>query len=497
MRSVIKRLWLADWAWLAAGLFGALFFFWHTLLPATRTHTYAFSAYYTAARLTLQGQAGIRFCDEWFFEQQRALGFGNRADFFCPNPPTTALIMLPVAWLPPRAALAGWVICTLALLAGIIAVGWRIIVYFQQAHGLLLASQSTENKSGRLALCAVRPLWQNISMGNRTLPARSAGIGGWRFVALAAIVAPLFRPLHADLLAGQVYTLIALLYALWLYGYLTRRDWLCGAALAGLALAKLSGWPLWLLLLAVRRWRALAWALGAGLAGLLLSLPLVGLDFWRLYLFDQLLAIPAEPSSAVPANQTLSSLLRQCFAFDPHWAPRPLLDAPWLAGALWWALALALLTATLLAAIRRPSPAIALAMLCLVIPLQPAGEEYHYTLLLLVLLLLLVDVGRSHLLVPAKDDRRWTLMQSATVDRPSPPKPTTKLATWRGPLALVVLLAAALLFALPAYFVNTAVFGGWPQALLAYPRMYAALLLWALLIAPPSQRERGATAVVG
>ena len=111
---------LTDWAWIAAGVLGALLLFWHSLLPATRTHTYAFSAYYSAARLTLQGQAGIRFCDEWFFEQQRVLGFGNRADFFCPNPPTTALIMLPVAWLPPRAALAGWVACALALVLSLI-----------------------------------------------------------------------------------------------------------------------------------------------------------------------------------------------------------------------------------------------------------------------------------------------------------------------------------------------------------------------------------------
>jgi Glycosyltransferase family 87 len=410
---------LTDWAWLAAGVFGALLFFWRTLLPATRTHTYAFSAYYTAARLTLQGQAGIRFCGEWFFEQQRALGFGNRADFFCPNPPTTALIMLPVAWLPPRSALAAWVACTLALVAGIIAVGWRIVT---REPELLAASDGREQT------------------------ASSVQAGGWRFIALAAIVVPFFRPLHADFLASQVYSLIALLYAFWLYGYLSRRDWLCGAALAGLALAKLSGWPLWLLMIAARRWRTLGWALGVGLAGLLLSLPLLGLDFWRLYLFDQLLAIPAEPSSAVPANQTLSSLLRQCFAYDQHWAPRPLLDAPWLALALWWALALALLAATLSAAVRRPAPAIPMAMICLVIPLQPAGEEYHYTLLLLVLLLL--------------------------------------LATWRGLPALAALLGAALLFALPAYFVNTAVFGGWPQALLAYPRMYAALLLWGLLMLP-------------
>jgi hypothetical protein len=421
-----------DWAWLAAGALGALFFFWHSLLPATRTHTYAFSAYYTAARLTLHGQAGTRFCTEWFFEQQRALGFGNRADFFCPNPPTTALIMLPVAWLPPRIALAAWVACTLALVIGIVAVGVRLLAYVQHAYGSHFATEITERKSGLFALRFLWPLWQRID--------------GWRFVALAAIVAPFYRPLHADLLAAQVYSLLALLYALWLYGYLTKRDWLCGAALAGLALAKLSGWPLWLLMIAARRWRALVWTIGVGLAGLLLSLPLVGFEFWRVYLFDQLLAIPTEPSSAVPANQTLSSLLRQCFAYDPHWAPRPLLDAPWLARALWWAIALPLVATTLSAVVRRPTPAIPMALMCLVIPLQPAGEEYHYTLLLLVLLLL--------------------------------------LSTWRAPLTLVAVAVAALLFATPPYFVNTAVFGGWPLALLAYPRMYAALLLWALLMVP-------------
>lgn len=49
----------------------------------------------------------------------------------------------------------------------------------------------------------------------------------------------------------------------------------------------------------------------------------------------------------------------------------------------------------------------------------------------------------------------------------------------------------ALLFALPVYFVNTAIFGGWPQALLAYPRMCAARLLWALLMLPARGRSHG------
>jgi hypothetical protein len=395
-----------------------------TALPATRTHTYAFSAYYTAARLALQGQAGVRLCDEWFFEQQRALGFGNRADFFCPNPPTTALLMLPVAWLPPRAALIAWIACDVALAAAIVAIGWRVTTF------IIRKSHMYEIEPQRGAFFC------------------SADV---RFAALAAIVIALYRPLHADLLTSQVYTLVALLYALWLYGYLTRCDWLCGAALAGLALAKLSGWPLWLLMLAGRRWRALVWALGLGLAGLLASLPLVGADFWRLFLFHQMLAIPSEPSSAVPANQTLSSLLRQCFVYDQRWSPMPLIDAPWLTSALWWVLTLALLGVTLAVVMRRPTAWTSMAAMCLVVPLQPAGEEYHYMLLLPVLLVL--------------------------------------LAILRRPLALTAVLGAALLFALPAYFVDTAAFGGWPRALLAYPRMYGALLLWSIALMSGFSRE--------
>jgi hypothetical protein len=215
-------------------------------------------------------------------------------------------------------------------------------------------------------------------------------------------------------------------------------------------------------MLFARRWRALAWAAGLGAAGLLLSLPLFGLDFWRLYLLEQLGAIPFEPSSAVPANQTLISLLRQCLVYDPRWSPAPLLDAPRLAGALWWALALALLGATLYAARYRAPIVAALAILCLVVPLQPAGEEYHYTPLLLVLLILL---SRS------PDERRGSPGSAARA---------------------AALGLALLLFALPAYFVDTAAFAGWPRALAAYPRMYGALLLWGVLLATGAEAGRPA-----
>jgi len=91
----------------------------------------------------------------------------------------------------------------------------------------------------------------------------------------------------------------------------------------------------------------------------------------------------------------------------------------------------------------------ALGALCLVVPLQPAGEEYHYTLLLIVLLTLLSQTG---------------------------------LALLRSRAAAVGAALACLLFALPSYFLQTAEWQGWPIALLAYPRMYGALVLWGIFV---------------
>lgn len=424
-------------------------FLWRTVLPAARAETYAFSAYYTSARLTLAGQGGAAFCSAWFFEQQRALGFGERADYFCPNPPTTALLMLPVAWLPPVPARYAWVALDVVMTVGIVWLAWQVTIKNQELR--------TENRGATVS---------------------SGLVGSWFSVlgspvVLAALVVLLFKPLHADLHAGQVYTLLALLYALWLYGWAAGRDRLCGTALAGLALAKLAGWPLWLLALAGRRWRALGWALGLGALGGALSLPLLGLNFWLLYMRQQVPAISADPVYAAPAFQTLASMLRQIFVYNAQWSPAPLIDLPWLAGALWWALALGLLAATLLLARRGPLRA-GMAGLCLVVPLQPAGEEYHYTLLLGVVLVLLWGMARGTLFMLG------TASQEPSTQNPEPARP--RLRSVLGARCLVLVLSGCALLCLPAYFLNIDAWMGWPRALLAYPRMAGALLIWAALV---------------
>jgi len=104
-------------------------FIWRTALPATRTHNLRVFRILHCARLALQGQAAFVSATSGFSSSSARFGFGSRADFFCPNPPTTALLMLPVAWLPPRAALVAWIACDVALAAAIVAIGWRITTF--------------------------------------------------------------------------------------------------------------------------------------------------------------------------------------------------------------------------------------------------------------------------------------------------------------------------------------------------------------------------------
>jgi hypothetical protein len=396
-RPGLAALWLV--AALAAGAM-----LWRVLLPSARADSFGFASYYTSARLVMAGELGPQIYDNaWFQARERALGL--RDDIYGHQPPTMALVMLPVAWLPAPLARAAWLALDMLWLA---------------LGGLLVVAAAATG-------------------GARAGPAA---------VALMVVVVALFPPLRAELRYAQIYTLMALWYAGWLYGFTTGRDWLCGAALAALALVKLAGAPLWLMLLAAGRWRACAWAGAIWLAALVATLPLVGADTWRAYLGDRAGDLAANPVFGVTALQTLVSLLRQLFVYDPQYTPAPLVHAPALATALWLALAAALMAPTLANARRAPLLT-GCAALCLVVPLQPAGEQHHYVLLLAPLFVALIMARRLFALSPVA--------------------------------AALVAAGAALQFA-PSYFLDNAAWAGWPTALLAYPRLYGALLLWAAFL---------------
>jgi alpha-1,2-mannosyltransferase len=268
------------------------------------------------------------------------------------------------------------------------------------------------------------------------------GMRGWLLPACIAF-AMSFQPLYAELSRGQAYTpmLLALIVA-W-SGLQSRRAGLLGGALAFALLIRIVGLLFWPWLLLTRQWRALAW--GLGITGgvclvLLIKLP----DAW-LATLPWLQRMTSGAQTTVTAYQTLQSWSGHLFTYDAYWNPEPVIHAPLLAA---WSSRLAsgtMVVASLYAAWRATRADLAFALLVLAgLIVSPVSQGYHYTLALLPIVLLAAWLADRH--------ARW-------------------LWAWLG--AGAFLIAANL-----PYQAAALRDGAW--ALLAYPKLYGALLLWGL-----------------
>jgi hypothetical protein len=259
---------------------------------------------------------------------------------------------------------------------------------------------------------------------------------------------------------GQAYLL--LFFLLCLVGWALARqqaDWRSEAS-AGLALGlmlilKTAGAWLWPLLLLAGRWRALAYAalLAASIA--LASLPWIGAASWLAYI-ERLPELAMAPRRFVTAYQTTTSLFGHLLVYDAQWNPTPVADAPLMAQALTFAVLLLTLALSAywgrLNDSRREVRVLTLALFTsLIVTSAPFGEGYHYVLVLPALLVAAWWAWRSGV---------WYSTGSWMI--------------W-GALALVALLLAA-----PLPYKSPALAVGW-LALLAYPRVYGAYLLWLVL----------------
>jgi hypothetical protein len=431
-------------------------------LPAARSNA-GFAVYYTAAYLLAREPWELPnvYNDAWFVAKLNHVALPGVYDIMFYNPPTVSLMLLPLAWLPPEAARAAWALLGLPLLAG----------------GLVFLARA-------LTLPALWGVW--------ALP-----------------FALLYAPITENIRAGQAYLLLFFLLcaAFWALerpdeGRRTMDDArqqttiyrlssivrvqkagaVAGLALGLMLILKAAGFWLWPLLLAARRWRAVAWACGAAAALALLTLPRIGGATWRAYL-ELLPGAAGDPKRTVTAYQTVTGLFGHLLDYDARWNPAPLADAPWAPHALTLVVALGALALTARWVSARHPPALlrqargeafltrgegehespplprlgeggrgvreplALALcMALLVTNAPFAEGYHYTLAL------------PSLLVAA-----WW--------------------AWRARLgwgAWAVLGAAALLLGAPLPYKSARLQSGWP-ALLAYPRVYGAYLLWGWL----------------
>ena len=295
-----------------------------------------------------------------------------------------------------------------------------------------------------------------------TLLLRAARVPAAAALAVTALV-PIFQPLREDIGRGQAYlVLLSAVVLAALAGGRSAR--VVAGVVGGLAIGAVAILKLWygLALAAValldRRGLIVLVALaGLGVAALA-SAAAWGLDPWREYV-GSALGWRTRPETAVTAYQTVNGMLGHLLRFDPAWNPGPVIDAPGLVTPVWTVVAL-LLGAGTIVVIRRTPPGAtgALGMLPLAIGvpvallLAPIAEDYHYVLALLPLVVGGLIAGNGA------------------------PRSTWALLTLAG-----VLLAAPWPFNLPDV-------AGW-SALLHYPRVYGAAILWAVLVLLAGQQR--------
>lgn len=360
--------------------------------------THGFVSYYTASRLLVSGELGPQaYDDQWFGEVVQRLTSSSVREIFIPNPPTMALMAVPLAGLEPQPARALWLFGSVAaFMAGIAAlVGYR----------------SRQNY----------------------------------FLSIPVLLLMMLAPaVFTNIRVGQGYLFVCALFAAAAVLLLRGRDRLAGVCLGLLLVLKTSGVALVLVLIARRRWVALAAAaLTAGLLAIAIT-PFIDARMWIEYP-SHVRAYVDRPASSVTAYQTTLSLFRHLCVADPRWNPAPAADCAPVAFMVPSVLIAAATAITLLLArrSRRTEPWVAAATILSVLSL-PAVAEPHFVLMAIPLALLRLSVFETVLI---------------------------------GALLIVPLEWTAERFTT-----------GW-WSLLAYPRLYAAWWLW-LISARQMQQAR-------
>ena len=256
----------------------------------------------------------------------------------------------------------------------------------------------------------------------------------------------LYAPITEELGLGQVYILLFALLCAVVWAEVRGRFVVAGCALGLMLILKTAGAWLALLLLVTGHWRTFLWAVGVAAVVALVSLPWIGVETWRTY-FSQLPGLATNPARYVTAYQTTTSLLGHLFTYEARYNLAPLVNWPWLARSL----SLIVVGLTLIFSMRwgrfKDQPVLTLALLsALIVTNAPLAEGYHY---MLALPSLIIAWGWAIRVRP--DWRAWLCLALATVLIGSP---------WP--------------YKLPQLSV-----GAW--ALLAYPRVYGAFLLWGWL----------------
>ena len=267
------------------------------------------------------------------------------------------------------------------------------------------------------------------------------GMAAAAFLALAFV----YQPLFANMQHAQAYVVLLGLLVLAWHGYRRGRPWLLGGALGLMLVLKTAAAMLWLLPAAARRWRAIAVGLGVAVLAALAALPWIGPD--GLARLPAAAGRPQRPAGNVGhrLSDGAEPFHGTCLSTMRAGTPRRCGTQPALGLVLAWVGLAALLAASGYATARGAPADLCFALFAIAsVVLSPVSLDYHYTLLLVPVAILLADVVRQ--------GRAWQ---------------------WAVLAGGAGLIAASLPY-------NSPRLRNGALALLAYPKLYGALLLWAL-----------------
>jgi hypothetical protein len=236
-------------------------------------------------------------------------------------------------------------------------------------------------------------------------------------------------------------------------GYIGKQTWVVGVSLASLLLMKYFGWLFIPLLLTERRWKELGATLLCAILGFALSVAVLGLTTYERHIEELSTAI-RNMDTAFTGLPCVPAFFGSLFVYHPRWNPYPVAHIPWLATFLSTAsLGFCLiLTLRRRRALKKREHSIFFSVLVLSVIFTPLAADHHYMLLVPPVFFMLSGIN-------------WIEIHVARV------------------LAICVLVYAILgwLPARPASLEN-----GWMK-LLSFPHLYAAVILWYLLLFPENR----------
>jgi hypothetical protein len=261
-----------------------------------------------------------------------------------------------------------------------------------------------------------------------------------------------WRPLYDTLAYGQVYIVMLLLFALSMKGVLRENTAGTAAPLAlAIVLKGYGGVPVLLLALR-RRWKEIALAVLIAGSVILATLPLLGPASWWTFAGVVLPSIGSNPSDGHVAYQTVNGFIRHLCMYDPLWLPHPVFPMlPFVVALLSYGGSVGVAGFVLYRSPWR-SPAERVrsyaAAIGAGVVTAPLAEEYHFVLFIPLVFVLASD---------------FTTEGGAR--------------EWKGAAARFAALAV-LVMAAPLNY-KSLQFASFPAVLLAYPKLYAGLvLLW-------------------